>query len=94
MPVNFPRDTRATVAIGFEEKVPVLRFSDRGIGISPSDLPRIFTPFYRGENKKYADGNGIGLSLTARIIHLHNGIISVESIVDEGTIFTIRLSQS
>ncbi|HMI60900.1 MAG TPA: HAMP domain-containing sensor histidine kinase, partial [Puia sp.] len=91
---KFSEGHSATVAIGFEEKVPVLRFSDRGIGISPSDLPRIFTPFYRGENKKYADGNGIGLSLTARIIHLHNGTISVESIVDEGTIFTIRLSQS
>jgi signal transduction histidine kinase len=84
----------STVAISFEEKVPVLRFSDRGIGISPSDLSKIFTPFYRGENKNYADGNGIGLSLTARIIHLHNGTISVESIVDEGTSFTIRLSQS
>ncbi|HTI92409.1 MAG TPA: HAMP domain-containing sensor histidine kinase [Puia sp.] len=83
-----------TVAISFEGKDPVLRFSDRGIGISPSDLSRIFTPFYRGENKKYADGNGIGLSLTARIIHLHNGTISVESIVGEGTSFTIRLSQS
>ena len=83
-----------TITIGFEGNNPVLRFSDRGVGISPSDLSRIFTPFYRGENKKYADGNGIGLSLTARIIHLHNGTISVESVVDEGTTFTIRLSQS
>ena len=84
----------STVAISFEGKDPVLRCSDRGIGISPSDLSKIFTPFYRGENKKYADGNGIGLSLTARIIHLHNGTISVDSVVDEGTTFTIRLSQS
>ncbi|HXO76984.1 MAG TPA: HAMP domain-containing sensor histidine kinase, partial [Puia sp.] len=91
---KFSGEHSCTVAISFEGKDPVLRFSDRGIGISSSDLSRIFTPFYRGENKKYADGNGIGLSLTARIIHLHNGTISVESIVDEGTIFTIRLSQS
>lgn len=84
----------STVAISFEGKDPILRFSDRGIGISPSDLSRIFTPFYRGENKKYADGNGIGLSLTARIIHLHNGTISVDSVVGEGTTFSIRLSQS
>jgi signal transduction histidine kinase len=90
---KFSEGHSATVVIGFEEKNAVLRFSDRGIGISPSDLSKIFTPFYRGENKKFADGNGIGLSLTARIIQLHNGTISVESIVDEGTTFTIRLSQ-
>ena len=91
---KFSEGHSGAVAISFEEKVAVLRFSDRGIGISPSDLSKIFTPFYRGENKRYADGNGIGLSLTARIIQLHNGTISVESIVGEGTIFTVRLSPS
>ncbi len=89
---KFSEGHSCTVAISFEGKVAVLRFGDRGIGIPTSDLPKIFTPFYRGENKKYADGNGIGLSLTARIIQLHTGTISVESIVDEGTSFTIRLS--
>jgi len=91
---KFSEGHSGTVAISFEGKVAVVRTSDRGIGISPSDLSKIFTPFYRGENKRYADGNGIGLSLTARIIQLHNGTISVESIVGEGTSFTVRLSPS
>jgi signal transduction histidine kinase len=91
---KFSRNRLCSVAISFQEKDPVLRFSDRGIGISPHDLSRIFTPFYRGENKKYADGNGIGLSLTARIIHLHNGTISVDSVINEGTTFTVRMVHS
>jgi signal transduction histidine kinase len=36
---------------------------DNGIGIVEQDLPNIFHSFYRGSNKQYADGNGIGLSL-------------------------------
>lgn len=91
---KFSANRLCTVAISFQEKNPILRFSDKGIGISAHDLSRIFTPFYRGENKKYADGNGIGLSLTAKIIHLHSGTISVDSVVNAGTTFTVRLSQS
>jgi signal transduction histidine kinase len=91
---KFSGNRVCSVAISFREKDPILRFSDMGIGISTHDLSRIFTPFYRGENKKYADGNGIGLSLTARIIQLHNGTISVDSVIDKGTTFTIHLVQA
>lgn len=68
-----------------------LKFIDKGIGIAESDLKNIFTPFYRGENKKYTDGNGIGLALTQKIILLHRGTISVSSKQDEGTTFHIQL---
>jgi signal transduction histidine kinase len=68
-----------------------LKFSDKGIGIPPEDTDKIFTPFFRGENRTYSEGNGIGLSLTQKIIHLHNGTISVQSIVQEGTTFTVKL---
>ena len=89
---KFSADKQCSVSIGFREGKAVLRFQDHGIGIAEADLPNIFTPFYRGENKKYATGNGIGLSLTARIIHLHRGSIAVDSRVGEGTVFTIGLS--
>ncbi len=71
-----------------------LKFIDNGIGIAENDLKNIFTPFYRGENKKYTDGNGIGLSLTQKIILLHRGTISVSSIQDEGTTFCIELPRT
>ncbi|HMH23604.1 MAG TPA: HAMP domain-containing sensor histidine kinase [Puia sp.] len=91
---KFSGNRQCSVAISFQEKNPILRFTDTGIGISPIDLSRIYTPFYRGENKNYADGNGIGLSLTAKIVQLHKGTISVDSVVNEGTTFTIRLSNA
>jgi signal transduction histidine kinase len=91
---KFSGNKQCTVAISFREKNPVIRFIDTGIGITPQDLTHIFTPFYRGENKKYAEGNGIGLSLTAKIIVLHHGNISIDSRIGEGTTFTIGLLQS
>jgi two-component system sensor histidine kinase ArlS len=68
-----------------------LIFKDKGIGIPEEELKNIFTPFYRGENKQFASGNGIGLSLTQKIIHLHKGRITVSSIQDEGTTFSLEL---
>ena len=88
---KFSDDRESTVAISFHTKNVILRFSDTGIGISPEDIASIFTPFYRGANKKYAEGHGIGLSLTDKIIHLHQGSLSVASRVSEGTTFTVEL---
>lgn len=88
---KFSGDRKCTVEISFEPEMIHLRFIDHGIGISPKDISHIFTPFFRGENRKFAEGNGIGLSLTQRIIHLHGGTISVASSVGQGSAFTIRL---
>jgi len=89
---KFSPDHRCWIGIGFTDGKTILRFRDRGIGIPAEDLATIFTPFFRGGNKRYAPGNGIGLSLTLRIITLHQGTISVESRQGEGTTFTIWFS--
>jgi len=68
-----------------------LQVQDVGIGISKKDLPHIFSPFYRGKNKSFADGNGIGMSLTKKIIHLHKGKISVKSKKNRGTTFKVEI---
>lgn len=88
---KFSKDKQSCVSILFENKKIQLRFTDKGIGISEDDLKNIFTPFYRCENKQFADGNGIGLSLTQKIIHLHKGSISVQSKQHQGTTFTVDL---
>ncbi|HLZ87261.1 MAG TPA: HAMP domain-containing sensor histidine kinase, partial [Puia sp.] len=91
---KFSANKQCRITICFAEGNPVLRFQDSGIGIARHDLQKIFTPFYRGENKRYAPGNGIGLSLTQRIITMHRGSIAVDSRQGEGTTFTILLSRA
>ncbi|RQO29677.1 two-component sensor histidine kinase [Taibaiella sp. KBW10] len=88
---KFSEDLQSTVFISYDRENILLRFADKGVGISAEELPYIFTPFYRGANKKFADGNGIGLSLTQKIVELHKGHISVVSKEKEGTTFTITL---
>lgn len=64
---------------------------DNGIGISPSDLPRIFDRFYRVDKARArkSGGNGIGLSLVKFLVELFGGKIEVQSALGEGTVFTL-----
>ena len=80
---KFSPDHQANVAITYFADETILRFSDHGVGIPEEDLPQLFRPFYRGTNKQVAEGNGIGLSLTHKIIGLHQGSMSITSAVNE-----------
>jgi len=90
---KFSDDHRCVVTISFGEGKTVIRFADDGIGIPAADVEYVFTPFYRGQNKKHAPGNGIGLSLTQKIVALHQGKIGMESRLGDGTTFTVTLAQ-
>jgi signal transduction histidine kinase len=63
----------------------VIDFHDNGTGIMPDIMDKIFMPFFT--SKKH--GNGIGLSLSRQIMHLHKGSILVRSQPEEGTVFTL-----
>jgi two-component system, NtrC family, nitrogen regulation sensor histidine kinase NtrY len=63
----------------------VIDFQDNGTGIMPDIMDKIFMPFFT--SKKH--GNGIGLSLSRQIMHLHKGTILVRSKPEEGTVFTL-----
>ncbi len=88
---KFSKNHKSKVSIGLRENRISLEFSDQGIGISEEDLVNIFQPFFRGENKTFSHGNGIGLALTEKIIHLHKGSIQVFSTKNEKTVFNILL---
>lgn len=62
---------------------------DNGCGISKKDLPHIFDRFYKAQNSS-KDSIGIGLSLAKTIIEKDNGYITVDSVINEGTTFTIK----
>lgn len=89
---KFSNDHHCIITVSTNHVRVCLKFSDNGIGIPNGDLPNIFTPFYRGENRKAAEGNGIGLSLAKKIIDLHKGGISLQSEFGKGTTFTINLN--
>nr|WP_315422532.1 HAMP domain-containing sensor histidine kinase [uncultured Pedobacter sp.] len=88
---KFSTAQEITVAINYFRNKTILRFQDQGIGIDEKDLPHIFTAFYRGANQGFATGNGIGLSLTKKILELHRGTISIQSKTGEGSTFTIEI---
>jgi signal transduction histidine kinase len=69
----------------------IIQFRDMGVGISESDLPFIFEPFYRGMNAVSVSGHGIGLSLVEKIIKLHKAQLSVSSQLNKGSVFTITI---
>jgi signal transduction histidine kinase len=88
---KFSFDQSVEIFLFVEDKNIVLRFTDKGIGMDTTDLLRIFEPFFRAENVKNITGNGLGLSLTKKIIQIHHGIIIIESQLNRGTIVTIRI---
>ena len=70
-----------------------LEIIDQGIGIPHGELRHIYQPFYRGVNTSGYKGTGIGLALAKRIIELHDGRLTIESKIDEGTKVTVRLNK-
>jgi signal transduction histidine kinase/ligand-binding sensor domain-containing protein/DNA-binding response OmpR family regulator len=82
-----------TVKIRQRESDALIQIMDNGIGIPPESLNKIFERFYQIEYRSsgLTLGTGIGLALTKEIVLSHKGKISVESTVNEGSIFTIVL---
>lgn len=65
-----------------------LRFQieDTGIGISPQDLSKVFTPFQQFGERNYRDrGTGLGLALSKRLVEMMGGTLHLESVLEQGT---------
>ncbi len=86
-----PPHTEIDVELWAVDQHVMMRVRDRGIGIPQSDQTRLFEPFYRGSNVGSVSGTGIGMAIIRDCLHAHNGTISVESEVGQGSVFTITL---
>ena len=82
-----------TVALIWRDTQVDLVVRDTGVGIAPAEVPRIFERFHRVEHARARthEGSGIGLSLVRELVGMHGGSVRVESVVDEGTTFTVSL---
>jgi PAS domain S-box-containing protein len=87
-----PNGGEITIDVKAQNDQVILRISDTGPGIPPADQPHIFEKFYRASNvPKGVGGSGLGLSIVRSIVDNHQGRIWVESLLGQGSSFTVVL---
>jgi two-component system sensor histidine kinase SenX3 len=88
-----PPGGRVQVTGNSNESEVVVRVSDTGIGIPKKYLARIFERFYRVDKarSKETGGTGLGLSIVRHVAENHGGRVTVESVLGEGSTFTVYL---
>ncbi len=94
--VKFSRQGGTVNIVILENETEVLiRISDSGVGIPQQAIPHLFERFYRAKNVTIAEipGSGIGLYIVKSIVEALGGTIHVESVVDQGTTFTVSLKR-
>lgn len=88
-----PEGGKVTLRAWIEGHMVILQVEDTGIGIAESQQSQLFQKFQQLDTsygRKY-EGTGLGLALTKQLVELHGGCIEVESAVNIGSIFTVRL---
>lgn len=86
-----PGGGKIEVEAAIEGNEVVVVVADRGIGILPGDLDRLFERYHRGSNVSGIVGTGVGLYLVKIAVDLHGGSIAVQSKEGSGTRFGVRL---
>ncbi len=86
-----PQGGWVTVAMAEEGRWVRLSFTDSGVGIAATDLPRIFDRYFRCDDSRGAGGNGLGLSLARAFVRAHGGDIEVASEPGKGSRFVVSL---
>lgn len=87
---------RVDVEIDEDDSTLTVRIRDTGVGIPEEDLNQLFERFYRvdKDRSRATGGSGLGLAISKKIVEMHGGSISVESEVDVGSVFEVRLPKA
>ncbi len=80
-----------TVIASFSSSQITVTVTSIGDIIAEADIQNVFQPFFRTDTARTKQGFGLGLTLTKRILTLHQSVIEVVSKPDTGTVFTVRL---
>ena len=91
--INYTQAGKVEVEVAEQEDSAIVRVKDTGIGIEGEHLPRIFERFYRVDKarSRVTGGTGLGLSIVKHLVEAHGGSIQVDSKLNEGSTFEIRL---
>jgi two-component system OmpR family sensor kinase len=89
-----PPDGLITITTAVEGERTLLSVRDTGPGIPPDVLPHIFERFYRADASRTGTGTGLGLAIAKALVEAQQGTLSVESVVGQGTTFTVSLPRS
>lgn len=88
-----PEGGTVTLRVWREYNSAVFQIEDTGIGIAQDQIPLLFQKFQQLDTAYHRayEGTGLGLALTKQLVELHGGRIEVESMVDNGSVFTVWL---
>lgn len=90
--IKYTEIGKVTVSLYTEKNKRILTVEDTGIGISKKDADRIFDRFYRADKARHREGGtGLGLSIAKWIADIHKFTLTVESTLDEGSKFTVKM---
>jgi two-component system sensor histidine kinase AtoS len=81
---------KLNVEISPDREFVKIEVADTGIGISKENLDKIFEPYFSTKDT----GTGLGLAIVKKTVDDHNGAIAVESNLNEGTKFTVKLPKA
>lgn len=90
---KFSVDNKIHIKIEVLKEQVIIKFKNKTNPISDTELQHIFEPFMRGSNSKNTKGHGVGLSLTKRIIQLHNGKLTAKIIDVDFVQFLLSLEK-
>lgn len=82
---------KVAVTLKKDDEYAIVKVKDSGCGMSKDVGEHIFEKFYQGDTSHATQGNGLGLALVKRVIDIMQGEISVESVLGEGTTFTVKI---
>ena len=89
--IKFTQKGEVNIAVSLQRNILRLTVSDTGMGIAEEDLKKIFQEFTRLQGAQGAEGFGLGLSITQKLVNLLGGDINIHSKYGEGTTFLITL---
>jgi two-component system phosphate regulon sensor histidine kinase PhoR len=88
-----PSGGRVTLRVKLEESQLQVAVEDSGMGIAADEIPRVFEKFFRSADPRVQNetGTGLGLSLAQEVVRMHGGDITVESVLNQGSTFTVTV---